>query len=76
MKKLSDSTKEQLKQQLLIIFRSGMFGDGLESEYIMYGFPVFKGLNNLADIELVQEYEQSVDESDSLLAKAKAELGL
>lgn len=73
MYKLSDSTKEQLKEQLVKILYNGMFGDGLEREYIMDGVS-FKGLNNMTDEELVDEYDRCVCEDDTLLLKAREEL--
>lgn len=32
-----------------------MFGDGQEEEYVMNGFPEFKGLTNMTDEELLIE---------------------
>jgi hypothetical protein len=34
---------------------SSMFGDGMESDYIMGGFPTFKGIRYMSDDELFVE---------------------
>lgn len=34
---------------------SNMFGDGMEDDYIMNGFPAFKGISQMTDDELMEE---------------------
>ncbi len=51
-------TKEQRKALEAYVFDccvSNMFGDGMENDYIMRGFPVFKGIDNMSDDELLAE---------------------
>lgn len=52
---LSTKQRTELKKYLYDNCLSTMFGDGMEREYIMDGFPVFKGLNNMSDAELIEE---------------------
>lgn len=51
---------EQVKGDML----EHSFGDGLEEEYIMSGFPRHKGLLNMTDMELLLELGH-YDEGDS-----------
>lgn len=76
MSKLSDQTRSEIVDYLFDVLRDSMFGDGLEHEYIKHGVS-FKGLNNMTDQELVEEYEMYMDsEDDELKVKAKAELAI
>ena len=76
---LKDETRIELKRRLAHIRMSGMFGDGLEMEYIYNGCTII-GLNETTDEDLVQEYSDSVwlgdDETDSLLDECKAQMGI
>jgi hypothetical protein len=74
MLRLSDDQRNELKQHLYDNMLSCMFGDGLERDYIEDGFPVFKGINNMTDEELVEEYSTYVDEDDEYLKELRAEL--
>ncbi len=82
--KLTEDTKKEMIEDLKDALLEGMFGDGIEEDYIMDGFPDFKGLSNLTDEELLSEYKDvfdySIEEGDDsyfdTYEKAKKELGL
>jgi len=67
---LSGPLKKEIIKQLYEIRLSGMFGDGLEHDYIMDGVTII-GLNDMTDDALVEEYRESVDndEEDALIIK-------
>ncbi len=67
---LDETMRNELKSYLHDIRRDGMFGDGLESDYIMDGCTIV-GLNQMTDEQLVEEYESSVSEDDEFLGKLK-----
>jgi hypothetical protein len=50
-----------------------MFGDGLERDYVRDGFPVFKGIANMTDDELLAEagYEPSFGDVNEWLEELK-----
>ena len=73
MPSLSEQTKDELIEVLKYYRLSGMFGDGLESEYVLYGCNIV-GLMDMTDEELVEELSESTEEDDDLLIRAKAEL--
>ena len=70
---LSDSLKKEIVKELYQIRLDGMFGDGLERDYIMDGVTIV-GLNDMTDDALVEEYRESVDndEEDALIIKLNA----
>jgi hypothetical protein len=72
---LNAQTRDELKRYLFDSRMSGMFGDGLESDYIMDGCTIV-GLNQMTDDELVEEYEQSCDGEDEFIARCKIELAI
>lgn len=55
MTTLSSKQRSELKKYVLEACLSNMFGDGMEKEYILGGFPVFKGINHMTDDELLDE---------------------
>lgn len=55
MSLLTKEERQALIEQLKIQLRDWMFGDGQEEEYVMSGFPEFKGLSNMTDMELLLE---------------------
>ena len=68
---LSKMERAELVEQLADDRMSHMFGDGLERDYIMDGFPVDKGLNHMSDAELLEElghYDPDVETTDELRA--------
>ena len=76
MNKLSKDNKDRLLGILFDSRMSGLFGDGLEEEYVMDGTKIV-GLNEMSDKELVEEYEGIIDDkSDELLTTCKFELSL
>lgn len=74
MWRLTSVQRDELKRILSDCRMGGMFGDGLELEYILDGFPNTPGLNEMSDEELVKEYSECVDEDDEFLKELKAEL--
>ena len=75
MLRLNDDLREELKDQLCDDRMCGMFGDGLEKEYIYEGTTIV-GLNHMNDEELVEEYSWYADKDDELLVKCKIELSI
>jgi hypothetical protein len=83
MKKLSEETKKEMIERLKDMLLEGMFGDGIEEDYILDGIN-FKGLNNMSDEELLEEFsdvfamyiEDGEGGEFDLYEKAKKELGL
>jgi hypothetical protein len=74
--KMSDKTKEEVKEALAEIMQQGCFGDGMEIEYI-YGGTTFDGLNCMTDKELAYTLvEYTEDRDQSLAIKAMSELGI
>jgi len=63
MSSLSKELRAKMTQLLGEWLEGGMFGDGLERDYIMDGIE-FKGLNNMTDRELYDEFEEMVDKED------------
>jgi hypothetical protein len=63
---LTDEQREVLKEYVFDQCLSCMFGDGLEREYILGGFPAFKGIDQMTDDELIEEAgcdsQQALDE--------------
>lgn len=53
---LTDKIREDLVLYLADAMKDTMFGDGLERDYILDGFPVWGGLRNMADRELLIEF--------------------
>lgn len=62
---LTDEEREELREHVFDNLMSDMFGDGLEDDYVRYGFPPsFKGVNKMTDEELIDElghYDPEVD---------------
>lgn len=56
MRQLSKETREKLIIRLVDWRKTIMFGDGQEEEYVLNGFPDIKGLNQMTDQELVDEF--------------------
>lgn len=52
---LTDKQREDAKRYIFDQCMSGMFGDGLERDYVSDGFPAFKGVNHMTDDELLEE---------------------
>jgi len=48
--------RELILRKLTDNFLACNFGDGIEKEYALYGFPKHKGFQNMADEELLKEY--------------------
>lgn len=68
-------TKEQVRDEMvaeLAQYRlEGMFGDGQNDEYVLYGFPKVKGLREMTDEELLDEFysnwgPEDLEEGDEL----------
>lgn len=82
MSKLNPELRAKMSQMLGEYLHGAMFGDGLEHDYIVDGFPEFKGLANMNDRELYDEFEEMVDKEDDmseeyeLWLQAKDDLGL
>lgn len=55
---LTDEARQALKTELAQIRYDGMFGDGMETEYIWEGVTIV-GLNQMSDEDLRAEYIQS-----------------
>lgn len=53
---MTPTEREQLIEECKIKYLDHMFGDGMEEEYVMEGFPEHKGLLNMTDDELLQGY--------------------
>jgi hypothetical protein len=72
---LSDEERETLIEHLKVQLMDWEFGDGQEEEYIMCGFPVFKGLVNMTDLELLEElgHHQDGDSPEEMAAKWRDE---
>ena len=60
---MNESLKDRLIAELYSSRRDGMFGDGQERDMIMDGCTIV-GLNEMDDKELIEEYEQYVDDDD------------
>ena len=52
---MSDLERDKLRDHLRMQLMDWMFGDNQEKEYVMCGFPEFKGLMNMTDAELLEE---------------------
>jgi hypothetical protein len=53
---LNEQTRSQMKTVLAESKRDGMFGDGLENDYIWDGVDI-QGVDNMSDDELIDEME-------------------
>lgn len=63
---LTDEERREAVETAKIQCLDHMFGDGLEEEYVLSGFPSFRGLLNMTDDELLQElghYDPNVDDT-------------
>lgn len=69
---LTETVRNQLKEKIAEAIEQGSFGDGMEREYAWDGC-VIVGANEMTDAELIDTYEQWVDENDDLLMQAKGE---
>jgi hypothetical protein len=66
---------EQLKKRLIEVLWDDMEGCFDVRDYIRYGGN-FKGLYNMTDKELLEEYESYVSDDDELLAEVRVELAV
>lgn len=73
--KLSKELREQMTDVISVCWRENRFGDGQEMEMIYEGVR-WKGLNEMTQSEIVDEYESIVDQDDELLMKVKFELAV
>ena len=53
---LTEEQRDGLICELFGMRMDAFFGDGMEEEYVLEGFPGFEGLNNMTDVELLDEY--------------------
>lgn len=70
---LTEHERDELRILLLSDLRSNMFGDGLEEMYLTEGFPLFPGVDNMSDAELLEElghYDPEVDDTPEKRAAA------
>jgi hypothetical protein len=70
---LTEQERSELKALLGQQCLDNMFGDGLERDYIIEGFPAWKGLANMSDLELLEElghYDPDVHTTPELIAQA------
>lgn len=72
---MNQKIKQQLIDHLYDVYQDSMFDRHGVRDIIMYGSS-FKGLDNMTDEELVEDYESMVEEDDELLAEAKADLAI
>lgn len=70
---LAEDTRSKLQAELHDAHMQGMFGDGIESDYV-YDGGYFVGINNYTDAELIEDAEAYLDNNSVALIKAKAEL--
>lgn len=75
MSKLSEKTREEIITHLLKDNVESMSYQDQIEEYLLNGLNL-KGYNNMTDEELVEEYGAYIEEDDSLLIEAKAELAI
>lgn len=76
---LTAAELETLRNWVAETLRDHMFGDGMEDAYIREGFPVFKGVDSMSELELLDElghYNADEDTTHELKALAfRKELG-
>lgn len=72
---MNQKIKQQLIDYLYDAYQDSMFDRHGKRDIILYGSS-FKGLNNMTDEELVEDYESCVSEDDELLAEARADLAI
>ncbi len=53
---------DDMKKELLQFRLDTYFGDGLEEDYCMGGFPDLPGLNTMTDEEIIEEYNSIQDD--------------
>ena len=70
---LKHETRQAIIEYLVELKISYEFGDGMEKEYVLNGFPCELGLLQMTDAELVSEFEDYEGDVD-LLDRAHAEL--
>lgn len=70
---ISEKTKDEVIEELADWLKSGMFGDGLEDDYVRDGIN-FKGLNNMSDQELLDELLGIYEEDHELVKKVRGEM--
>jgi hypothetical protein len=75
--RFSDQTREEIITYLIDAFQEGMFGDGMERDYVEHGMD-FVGVTNMTDAELMSELEQIFgdDSEEELVVRAQAELAI
>lgn len=59
---LTGAAREDLLRYLVTQLTSSMFGDGLERDYILDGFPAWGGLRTMTDRELLIEFINAASE--------------
>lgn len=72
---LSEAERDALIEHVKSDWLDHSFGDNQEEEYVMFGFPIHKGLINMTDEELLVElghYEEG-DSTDVMVAKWRNE---
>lgn len=75
---LTDHEREAVIESCKAQLEDWMFGDGMEEQYIMEGFPVFKGLQNMTDMELLIElghFEPGASDEEIIMAFRKEMAG-
>lgn len=76
---MSENTRKILPEEMwgkvverLAAYRlTGMFGDGQEEEYVMFGFPDMKGLRHMSHEELINELVSIADSEDDLVKEVR-----
>lgn len=66
---------EATKKRLLEVLFDDMYGAFELRDYILYGAN-WKGLRNMSDQELLEEYEAYASDDDELLAECRASLAI
>jgi hypothetical protein len=75
-KLMTDEQREEVKGYLADYYKDGMFGDGMEDDYVYDGC-VIEGLNDYDDERLIEEYENMVGEDgDELIREIKANIAI
>jgi hypothetical protein len=75
IKKIKRNTKKEIKALLFDCLLDRMFREGLEDSYILNGIS-FKGLNNMTDKELLQQFLTVSGEDEDMYVRALAEIGI
>lgn len=73
--RMTESTRNEIRELLIDTLQDGMFGDGMEADYVADGMD-FKGVNNMTDSELLEVMANIGYEEDELCIKAEAEMAV